>query len=331
MAFPTTVLPLPLDDMFVDEPSLQQAYESLCAYEARHSAPINDPLPARWLGHLLREVPLKGDLANEITSCEDDAAIRKLSIFYRDRFLRVFKAIGGPTPAPSDHPSRPSFDVMQELNAVLQDKNVPRDHGQAKRLALIRDDNRSISGHFERGVPNPPGYVTVTNAAHIIPFCLNSNQDNSTRRDWSGGVLTVLERVGGIVPDDLHGDLINRLSNIITMNAEHHGCFDQLDWWMEPASSGDPHHYVVRYIQPILNLPSEVRFTSSNPLLELPDPRFIAIHAACCRVAHLSGAAEYIEDIYRKTEMTYVLADNGSSAELLQFALSKLQLVYSPA
>ncbi len=44
------------------------------------------------------------------------------------------KAIGEPTPAPSDHPSRPSFDVMQELNAVLQDNNVPRDHGQAKRL-----------------------------------------------------------------------------------------------------------------------------------------------------------------------------------------------------
>jgi hypothetical protein len=55
------------------------------------------------------------------------------------------------------------------------------------------------------------------------------------------------------------------------------------------------------------------------------------MHAACCRAAHLSGAAKYIEDLYRKTEMTYVLADDGSSAELLQFALSKLGLVYSPA
>ncbi len=89
MAFPTTFLPLPLDDMFADKPSLQQAYESLCAYETRHSAPINGPLSARWLGHLLREVPIKEDLVNEIASCKDDAAIEDLSIFYRDRLLRV--------------------------------------------------------------------------------------------------------------------------------------------------------------------------------------------------------------------------------------------------
>jgi hypothetical protein len=88
---------------------------------------------------------------------------------------------------------------------------------------------------------------------------------------------------------------------------------------------------VVRYITPLRSLPTEIRFTTSNPLLELPDPRFIAIHATCCRAAHLSGAAKYIDDIYRKTEMTYVLADNGSSAEILQFALSRLVLVRSPA
>ena len=47
--------------------------------------------------------------------------------------------------------------------------------------ALIRDDNRSINGDFDVGVANPTGYVTLTNAAHIIPFRLNSNQDNPTK------------------------------------------------------------------------------------------------------------------------------------------------------
>ena len=73
-----------------------------------------------------------------------------------------------------------------------------------------------------------------------------------------------------------------------------------------------------------MGLPTEVHFMTTDPLLELPDPCFIAIHAACCRAAHLSGAAKYIDDIYNKTQMAYVLADNGSSAELLQFALSTL-------
>jgi hypothetical protein len=51
-------------------------------------------------------------------------------------------------------------------------------------------------------------------------------------------VLTLLERIGGIAPNEIHGKLINRLSNIITMDAAHHACFDRLDWWMEPVPSG---------------------------------------------------------------------------------------------
>ncbi len=96
------------------------------------------------------------------------------------------------------------------------------------------------------------------------------------------------------------------------------------------ALAQDPHHYVVRHIKPLRSLPSEVRFTSGNPLLEFHDS-FHRHPRSLLPCSHLSGAAEYIEDVYHKTQMTCVLADNGSSAELLQFGLSKLDLVYSPA
>lgn len=127
----------------------------------------------------------------------------------------------------------------------LQDDNVPRDHSVAKRLvyyfdfidninvdilqALIRDDGRSISGHFDMSVTNPQGPISYTNAVHIIPFSLTSKP---------GGVLTVLERIAGIVPGKISGERINRLSNIITMNMGHHAAFDDLIWWMEPSASG---------------------------------------------------------------------------------------------
>src|SRR6266849_401530 len=78
-----------------------------------------------------------------------------------------------------------------------------------------------------------------------------------------------------------------------------------------------PHHYVVRRIRPYPGLPDNIHFVSSDPHLELPDPKFIPTHAACCRAAHPSGAAQYIDTVYRETEMTYVLAENGSSASLL--------------
>ena len=152
MAFPTTVLPLPQDDIFADEPSLQQAYARVSAYEIDHFAPISNPLPARWLGHLLREVPIKESLAREINSCADDSEIEELSAYYQIRFLRVcestcfprratpctqapymiVKPAGGPTPAPSDHPSRTSFNDAIQMNAA-EFCSVPRDHGEAKR------------------------------------------------------------------------------------------------------------------------------------------------------------------------------------------------------
>jgi len=72
-----------------------------------------------------------------------------------------------------------------------------------------------------------------------MPLSVNSNQNSPhERREWSSGALTAVERVGGILPADIHGELIDRLSNIITVNVGHHVGFGRLDWWMEPAPSG---------------------------------------------------------------------------------------------
>jgi hypothetical protein len=59
-----------------------------------------------------------------------------------------------------------------------------------------------------------------------------------------------------------------------------------------------------------------------NPIPALPDPDLIALHAACARVAHMSGAAEYFDMLERDAEETAVLARDGSSAYLLHGLLS---------
>jgi len=71
----------------------------------------------------------------------------------------------------------------------------------------------------------------------------------------------------------------------------------------------------------MMEIPVTVVFTSRDKKLPLPDPRYLRIHAACAKVAHLSGAAEYIDGIFRDMDDTRVLATNGSSAELLSYAL----------
>ncbi|EIW65116.1 uncharacterized protein TRAVEDRAFT_110998, partial [Trametes versicolor FP-101664 SS1] len=52
----------------------------------------------------------------------------------------------------------------------------------------------------------------------------------------------------------------------------------------------------------------------------LPDPRYLRLHAACARVAHLSGAAECIAKILRE-EAIKVLASDGGSSSLLNYIL----------
>ena len=46
---------------------------------------------------------------------------------------------------------------------------------------------------------------------------------------------------------------------------------------------------------------------STEDAIPLPNPAYLAIHAACCRVAHLSGAADYIDETYNPD-------DEGKSA-----------------
>lgn len=69
-----------------------------------------------------------------------------------------------------------------------------------------------------------------------------------------------------------------------------------------------------------MGLPEEVQFVSHHDDLPLPSPRYLEIHAACCRIAHLSGAAEYIDNLLRAVEELDVLAEDGGSADVLAYA-----------
>ncbi len=72
-------------------------------------------------------------------------------------------------------------------------------------------------------------------------------------------------------------------------------------------------------------LPSRVvTFTTPDPeALPLPSPAYLAIHAACCRITRMSGAADYVDKALREKEELHVriasmgiLAEDGSSMDL---------------
>jgi hypothetical protein len=65
-----------------------------------------------------------------------------------------------------------------------------------------------------------------------------------------------------------------------------------------------------------------ITFTTPRLGLPVPKPEYIALHASCCKVAHQSGLAEYLEETLRELDETKVLAEDGSSSDLLSNALA---------
>ena len=58
----------------------------------------------------------------------------------------------------------------------------------------------------------------------------------------------------------------------------------------------------------------------------VPKPVYLRIHAASCRVAHLSGAGEYIDKLLEDLGIIQVLSEDGSSAHVLSFVLQPLDI-----
>lgn len=69
-----------------------------------------------------------------------------------------------------------------------------------------------------------------------------------------------------------------------------------------------------------LNPARVVTFTTPDPdRLPVPSREYLALHAACAKVAHLSGADEYADSMLR--EMEDILSSDGSSAAILEHAI----------
>jgi hypothetical protein len=69
-----------------------------------------------------------------------------------------------------------------------------------------------------------------------------------------------------------------------------------------------------------------ITFTSTDHSLPLPNPEYLKLHAAVCRVAHMCGAGDYLDQQDRDFDRTAVLAGDGSSANLLSSRLKSLSL-----
>lgn len=81
--------------------------------------------------------------------------------------------------------------------------------------------------------------------------------------------------------------------------------------------------------KPLIGDPIIVDLTPQVEKVPPPDSYLLALHATCARVTHMSGAAEFFDQLQRDVEDTRVLAFDGSSAPLLSNLISPLAAVMS--
>ena len=75
-------------------------------------------------------------------------------------------------------------------------------------------------------------------------------------------------------------------------------------------------------------MPEKITFSSPNPAtLPIPSPELIASHAACAKVAHLSGASAYIDRLDQDADdLVDVLACDGGSSDVLTHVIVRTRV-----
>ncbi|EEB95989.1 hypothetical protein MPER_04952 [Moniliophthora perniciosa FA553] len=165
------------------------------------------------------------------------------------------------------------------------------------------------------------------------------------QREHAGTLLAMLKSLGlDTLVDKVMQRGVHDLTNCLTMSVGWHPLFDSLDLWLEGTSTENElieSHFDQYDIRLAMEegwwngRPNHSRrpFTIDNETrtLPLPDPQILAVHAICARVDQMSGAAKYMLLRDSELEDSTVLAEDGSSAallnELLLSASSSFQAV----
>ncbi|KAJ7834816.1 hypothetical protein B0H14DRAFT_2797962 [Mycena olivaceomarginata] len=267
-------------------------------------------------------------------------AIYKLGLFYRNHLMRVFRSDGGPVPTASHHPSRPSMEQVRER--IIKEMQTPTTEPDARRHTLIRDGYRCVlTGAYDSDscdkypdldarATAEQANVTNTQCAHIFS---ESAQDGD-KAEYAASAMVILKMFGLTdKAESLVGGNVNKHFNTFTMAANLHYFFDHLKFWLEEVigepntydvcaakpsfftrTVGPPHRRVTFKVDPDVEAACRA---NNKPVPALPSPTLLAIRAACSRVAHMSGAAEQIDQVLRDLEDTRIMAEDGSTVDLL--------------
>ncbi|KAJ8503147.1 hypothetical protein ONZ45_g11116 [Pleurotus djamor] len=226
---------------------------------------------ARMLGYLLINIPSAGaqeKLVKAINETPNVDALNRLG----DTIIRFFVL---------------NFRTSQQSSSLAsEDTDSDSDA-----------DNLEGSTFFAPAYPEDVLFRPVeTMCAFIIPKATIGSLDPSLDATSAFDYPQIVKEIMRTFIQDATGTEamdVNSLQNIMTLQYDPYHLFNSLDLWFEQTSEANVYHIettqtFLAYRQP------KVRLTTTTTL-PLPSPTLLALHAACAKVAHLSGAAQLVD------------------------------------
>lgn len=270
--------------------------------------------------------------------------LQTIALDFLDGFFLPLTARSCPTTSVSNVLTPPS------ASNIGPSQGTPFRLGGLRYLCLLRDDKRCVvSGHLDKnaynearigGYQHPRGtYAVVTEAAHIMPHSLNSvSSVGDSLPPTKGFVWQILNMFLPGTSTALEGSLIDTPANAILLATEIHDEFGRLRCYFdEVAGSANTYEFqTTRAAAPLLPgfYPAPgtlITFRNNEPegrqLADLPSPRLLKLHAACCKMLEMAGAADYVDrvlDDMERMQEQGTLAGNGSSDIAMLFRMKGL-------
>ncbi|KDQ51111.1 hypothetical protein JAAARDRAFT_706662 [Jaapia argillacea MUCL 33604] len=251
------------------------------------------------------------DAATEVARVKKCVRVKlnELAIYYINNILIPYRAskkftgwVGSQNPS-FKHPQRGgagstfTFQAWDDRGSAA-DKVKQRDG--YKCLLTGRVDPVKLDKNWN---PDQNTVFEITQAAHIIPFALNTKKCTATSMTW---VWNALENFAGVSLKDLKGSGINDQTNIITLSSSAHHYFDALRLSFEPRPANIGNNYgVVKYgtIAPRAKFPDVVEIIDDTRAqavnhanhLDAPKQVYLNLHCAIVKCYNASGMADIID------------------------------------
>ncbi|KKZ65857.1 hypothetical protein EMCG_08362 [[Emmonsia] crescens] len=173
-------------------------------------------------------------------------------------------------------------------------------------------DSLDDEGNQLRGQP-----FVILEVAHIIPHSLAQADAGGQLSDSKRAALLILDMFDCGVSRFIEGVNIDRPLNAMSLTPDFHAMFGNFSVFFDPVPGLD-HTYRIDSFLPAEVVPelpvTRELFLTTDPSIEPPSPRLLAIHRAIAHILHLSGVGQYIDKILQ--DMDEIGAREGGSTEL---------------